>query len=346
MRKNGELILSKKQLLKNVEEIKKLSNGKKICAMIKANAYGHGIEEVVNILKGKVDFFGVANISEALEVRKVCKTSKILIVGKTDEFELCEKNNISLVIENLLQLQKLVEFKKRNYTENCINIHIKINTGMYRLGISSIKEFKEIFKICEENGINVEGVLTHFSTADCDSNFYEKQKRIFEKFICEIPKREMPIVHVGGSAVLLQNNDFDFDMIRVGIALYGYLKRTKVKKILQIKSHLIKVFEVKKGDRIGYANGFVAKENMKIGIVPLGYADGISRNLSNKAEVVVNGKKCKIVGYICMDMFFVDLSEKEANEGDEVIVFNDAKKWAQILGTTSYEVLTHFSLIR
>lgn len=346
MGKNGEIILSRKNLLNNLGEIKKLSNGRKVCAMIKANAYGHGLEEVVSILKGKVDFFGVANLNEALRTKKVFDEAKILIVGKTYEFKKCIENNISFSIESLSQLQKLVEFKNRNYTENCINIHIKINTGMNRLGISSVKEFKEIFRICEENGINVEGVLTHFSTADCDTDFFQKQKRIFEKFIREIPKRQMPIVHVGGSAVLLQKCDLDFDMIRVGIALYGYLKGTNVKKVLQIKSHLIKVFEVKKGERIGYANGFVAKQDMKIGVVPLGYGDGISRNLSNKAEVLVEGKKCKIVGYICMDMFFVDLSLTDAKEGDEVVVFDDAKKWAQILSTTSYEILTHFSLIR
>ena len=115
---------------------------------------------------------------------------------------------------------------------------------------------------------------------------------------------------------------------------------------MHVKSHLIKVCDVEAGDRIGYSNGFIAKENMKIGIVPLGYGDGISRNLSNKAEVEINKTKCKIVGHICMDMFFVDVSRAQAKEGDEVVVFKDAKKWAQILGTTSYEVLTHFSLIR
>lgn len=346
MGKNGEKIISKKQLLKNLEEIKKLANGKKICVMIKANAYGHGLSEIAGMLRGRVDFFGVANVNEALEARKVCKSSKILIVGKTFDFETCEKNNISFVIESFSQFSKLVEYVKDKNVKNCINIHIKMNSGMNRLGINSVKEFKEIYKLCEKFGICVEGILTHFATADCDSNFYEKQKTFFKKFLNEIPKREMPIVHVGGSATLLQNNDFDFDMIRVGIAIYGYLKKCNVKGILQIKSHLIKVFEVRKGDRIGYANGFVAKEDMKIGIVPLGYADGISRNLSNKAEVVVNGKKCKIVGYVCMDMFFVDLSGKEAKEGDEVIVFNDAKKYARILGISPYEVLTRFSLTR
>lgn len=346
MKKNGEIIVSKKQLIKNIEEIKKIAKGKKFCAMVKANAYGHGLENVAEILRNSVDFFGVANINEALAVRKICPNSKILIVGKTRFFKQCVLNNISFVIESLSQFEKLL-FEAKNWDNNpCINIHIKINSGMNRLGISNVKEFKKIYEECEKNNINVEGILTHFSTADCDEIYFEKQKVNFKKFLREIPKRQQPIVHVGGSAAVMGNLDFDFDMVRIGIGLYGYLKGTNVKPVLQVKSHLIKIFDVQAGERVGYSNGFIAKENMKIGIVPLGYGDGVSRNLSNKAEIEINKTKCKIVGYICMDMFFVDVSKVKAKEGDEVIVFKDAKKWAQILGTTSYEVLTHFSLMR
>ena len=346
MEKNGEIVVSKKQLIKNIEEIKKIARNKKICAMVKANAYGHGLENVVEKLRNSVDFFGVANINEALKIREICPNAKILIVGKTRFFKDCWENNLSFVIESFSQFENLMLQVKNNENYDCINIHIKINSGMNRLGISSVKEFKKIFEECEKNNINVEGVLTHFSTADCDENFFEKQKIVFKRFLKEIPKREQPIIHIGGSAAAISKMDFDFDMVRIGIGLYGYLKGANVKPVMQVKSNLIKVFDVEAGDRIGYSNGFIAKQNMKIGIVPLGYGDGISRNLSNKAEVEINKTKCKIVGHICMDMFFVDVSRAQAKEGDEVVVFKDAKKWAQILGTTSYEVLTHFSLIR
>ena len=172
MEKNGEIVVSKKQLIKNIEEIKKIAKNKKICAMVKANAYGHGLENVVEKLRNSVDFFGVANINEALKIREICPNSKILIVGKTRFFKDCWENNLSFVIESFSQFENLMLQVKNNENYDCINIHIKINSGMNRLGISSVKEFKKIFEECEKNNINVEGVLTHFSTADCDERFF------------------------------------------------------------------------------------------------------------------------------------------------------------------------------
>ena len=169
---------------------------------------------------------------------------------------------------------------------------------------------------------------------------------VFKKFVNSIPKREDPIVHIGGSGILNKNLDFEFSMARIGIAFYGYLAGINVKPILKIKSVLTKVFSVEKGARIGYGNGFVAKEKTKIGIVPLGYGDGVLRGLSNKAFVKIKNKKYRIIGNICMDMLFVELTGNNFFEGQEVVVFDNAKKWAQILGTIPYEVLTNFSSVR
>ena len=343
-----KLEISQKNLYGNLEKIKKIANNKKICVMVKANAYGHGINKICRLLENKVDFFGVANINEALKIRAITN-NKILIVGKTYEFDLCIKNNISFAIDGARHLEKLINFLNKKPTNNCINIHIKVNTGMNRLGVCDINEFKKLYYLCEENKINVEGVFTHFSTADCDSTFFLKQLKIFDNFINEIPKRNLPMVHVGGSGVLTQivnGVNFEFDMIRVGIALYGYCKGLKVKPVLKIKSNLIKVFTVEKGERVGYSNGFIATKQTKIGIVPLGYADGVYRKLKAGGLVKIKNKKYKIIGNVCMDMFFVDLTNSNINEGEEVVVFEDAKKWAQILGTIPYEILTNFSLVR
>ena len=147
MEKNGEIVVSKKQLIKNIEEIKKIAGNKKICAMVKANAYGHGLENVVEKLRNSVDFFGVANINEALKIREICPNAKILIVGKTRFFKDCWENNLSFVIESFSQFENLMLQVKNNENYDCINIHIKINSGMNRLGISSVKEFKKIYTI-------------------------------------------------------------------------------------------------------------------------------------------------------------------------------------------------------
>lgn len=344
MEKINKIEISKKQLLKNLEEIKIKSGGKKICAMVKANAYGLGINQICSILNGKVEFFGVANINEALEVRKLCPTSKILIVGKTNAFELCQKFNISFVIDDVAQLLRLVKFVKQAPGSNCINIHIKINSGMNRLGVKSEKELKEIFKICEKYSINVEGISTHFATADCDEKFFEKQKRKFENALRLVPKRINPIVHVGGSAAAAKV--CGANMLRVGIGLYGFMDGANVKSVVKLKSKIIKIFDVEKGERVGYANAFIAKQPTKVAILPIGYADGVSRNLSGKIDVVVCGKKRKTIGKICMDMMFVDVTGLNVLEGQEVVVLYDVKKWAQILNTTCYEILTNLNLVR
>ncbi|MDD4110460.1 MAG: alanine racemase [Clostridia bacterium] len=358
---NGIKVINKRYLENNINEIKKLS-GKKICAMVKADAYGHGIREISNILKGKVDYLGVSNIDEALIIRENDKDTKILLVGKTNLFKECVEKDISFIIESFEHFNSLLKFYYE-YLFNksiklCINIHLKINSGMNRLGIKSIEEFKKIYKLAMQNSINIEGVSTHFATADCDNRFLNRQILMFKKFIKEIPINEKPIINVGGSAILREENreSFnDFDMVRVGIAMYGYNAdkiSKKIKPILKIESKIIKIINIKKGEFVGYSKGFQADRDMIVGVVPLGYGDGIPRNLSNKinVDIVTKGKhihKCAVIGKICMDMFFIDLTEiKNVYEGDKIIVVKNVKKWAELLQAIPYEILTNFGLIR
>ncbi len=345
----GKKIINRKNLLYNINVIKEITN-KKVCAMVKANAYGHGIETIYSYLHNYVDLFGVANINEAMNLKRIDKYSKVLIVGKTLNFRECIKNKISFTIESMEHFSSLIDYIKDETLKEEINIHIKINTGMNRLGISKIDEFKHIFVIAERYGINIEGISTHFATADNDINFLNYQIENFNRFLTYIPKRYNPVIHVGGSGLLyrkLNLLDLDFDMIRVGIALYGYTNcKIKFKPVMSIDSKIIKIFELKEGEYLGYSKGFLAKKDMKIGVVPLGYGDGISRNLSNNFSVKIKGELYESIGYICMDMFFVDLKEKEIQEGEEVKVFYNAKKWASILNTIPYEILCNLSNIR
>ena len=347
----GKIFISKKNLLFNIESVKKQLKNKKICFMVKANAYGHGIEEIVKLSQDYVDWYGVSNVNEAMRIRVVSKFAKILIVGKTNSFSKCAKNRFSFFIESKEHFYNLLEYLNKNPCDKkFIKIHLKVNCGMNRLGISEVNEFIEIYNLSLKHKIFIEGVATHFSTPDCNKKIYIKQQRKFKEFLQKIPFNENPIISIGGSGIINQEilgNKFNFNMIRTGLILYGYgSKALKLKPVLSVNSHLIKIFTLKKGEFLGYGNGYMASSDIKIGVVPLGYGDGVSRNLSNNFSVIINKKKAQSVGFICMDMFFVDLTNIKAKVGDKVIVFNNAKKWAKLLGTIPYEVLTNFRLIR
>ncbi|MBO4413029.1 MAG: alanine racemase [Clostridia bacterium] len=349
-----------KNLNYNISYIKTLIGNKKICAMVKADAYGHGLERIVKSLND-VDFFGAANLKEALEVRKINKQAKILIVGKTTQFEICAKNNVSVTISSLDELKFLIK-NLHNYAK--INIHFKVNCGMNRYGFSSFSQFKDAYKLAVLNNVNVEGVFTHFSCIGEDKEQFEKQKLKFLKFLQYIPKNQIPIIHVGGSGVIFEKNfktaynlpsyNILFDMARVGIALYGYppFKTShKLKKVMKIESPIVQINTLKKGEFLGYGLGFKAKQDMKIAVLPLGYADGMRRDLTGKIKVkYCKNKKtyfCKVLGKICMDCMFIDISKvPDAKVGDRIIVMDNAEHFAKAAGTISYEILTNFSKMR
>lgn len=317
-------IISKDKILENLS----IFSDKKVCAMVKANAYGFGVKEVVEILKPYVEYFGVANVDEGIAVRKFAPDSKILIVGKTYNIDACRENNLEYPICSVYDALYSLKGSK---------VHIKIDSGMHRLGICDEDELKTVIDILLEKNIDIVGVFTHFATLDCDEQYFNVQLAEFRNKLSILPPSIKPLIHVGGSYSLSKVIP-EADMIRIGKGLYfGAIK---------IVSRLVRVFNVHAGDRVGYANKFIAKKDMKIGIVPLGYADGLKRMLANKYHMLIKGQKCRIVGNICMDMFAVDISKVKAIEGDSVIVLYDEAKLAKQLKTSSYEVTTDFNHIR
>lgn len=367
-------IILKNKLLNNVRIIKsRLNSSCKLCAMVKANAYGHGLKEIVEILKNNVDFFGVANLHEALKVKYITNSSNILIVGRTSNLLETIQNDISFAIISKEQFEELLNFL-HNYAKTYevdlsskVKIHIKINCGMNRFGINKLSEFKYIYKQAMKNNIQVEGVFTHFPCIE-NKLIYEKQKMFFNMFLKEIPNNQNPIVHIGGSGVILKrknkkqiynlpNIDINFNMVRVGILLYGYgddglLKG--LKPVMKIESKIVNIIDVKKGEYVGYGTNFKAKTDMKIAVVPVGYADGLPRSFNTDGYLKVvceeDGKKashnCKITGNICMDLTMIDVTAINAKVGDRVIVLSDADSMARKLKTISYEILTNFSKLR
>lgn len=328
---NSVFEINKENLFNNLQALP----CKNICAMVKADAYGHNLETIAKLLFGRVNFFGVANINEALRIRVFDKATPILIVGLISDFESAIKNNISFVVDDEKQIEKIINLKLNMPAK----IHLVINTGMNRIGINKLKKFNKIIKIIKKNSKKIifEGILTHFSTCECDKKYFNIQKNKFKKYLNKIPKEFSPIISLGGSGVLknINPNSFHKFMFRIGIDLY-----TTPNNVLSVKSKIVKIFEVKKNQRVGYSNGYIAKENKKIGLVPLGYYDGINRMLGNNAYVKVNNQYCKIIGNVCMDMFFIDLTSLNAKLDDEVEVFFNSFYWADICQTLPYEILT------
>ncbi len=330
----SKCVINRKSLLKNFEVVKKYCPN--IIAMVKADAYGHGVKNVCNALFGKVKYFGVACLYEALQIRKFDKNTKILIVGFCENYLTAIKNNISFTIENIEDFENLLKIIKKNkfYLEKykkIANIHLKINTGMNRLGFKREEDFENLIKLYLRNElknfINIEGVFTHFAS----KKTIKFQLNTFKNYINLIPSAINPIIHIGGSIGKIEANFCKNIYLRVGIDLY-----TNPYNVMSIESVVLKIQEVKNGDVVGYDFGYKAEKNEKIAIIPLGYADGINRKTSG-SYIQINSKSYRIVGNICMDMFFV-LVDDSVKRFDKVII--NFKNWDKKCKTINYEILT------
>ncbi|MBO5309953.1 MAG: alanine racemase [Clostridia bacterium] len=327
----SKMIFCGKTLKKNFDALPT----KNVCAMVKANAYGMGLKRVCKTLLGKAKFFGVATLEEALSIRKFDKQTPVLLVGVCSDFALAAANNISVTVENENQFFQIQKLKI-----SAIKIHIKINTGMNRFGFNNKKQLKKILnKIKKNKKIVFEGFYTHFYATENKKTTLMQLKK-FEKFVDLIPQNFQPIIHIGGGGVVdaLEFDQYKNYMVRVGLKLY--------ENVVKIKSQIVKIFDVRRRENVGYSGAFVAKKKTRVGIVPLGYADGINRALGGRGYVRISGKLCKIIGNVCMDSFFVDITRVACNVGDEVLVFDDAADWAKIAQTIPYEILTNLNFAR
>lgn len=324
--------------MKNIKEINPQNllynlsrfGGKKICAMVKANAYGHGTKEIVSLLKDRVEMFGVSSVEEGVEVRKICETP-VFVVAKTDEFKLCKKYNLDVIVEDENDVKAIAKYG--------LNCHVKINSGMNRYGIKTSLAAKILNDALNEYEVFPKSICTHFSKTDdkfVTQNEYQRFLKLRACFSQKLP------VCFGGSNIAAYN--FDFDILRLGIGLYGYESKG-LKPVMLIKSFVRKIFYARAGEFVGYENGFMVKKSGFFAVVPVGYADGLVRYLSNKFCVEINSKKYRAIGNICMDCFFVEI-DSVVKVGDEVIVLKNAQDFAKKSKTISYEILTNFSKFR
>ena len=330
----NKFIIIKENLINNIKQVATQNLKSKICAMVKANAYGVGINQVVKIIDKYVDFYGVACFFEAQNLKNFTK-KKILIVGAL------EKNNIKKRFSYTCSCLEDVRFLK--YLNRKINIHLKVNSGMNRFGFNSIEDFTLALKEIKFSKLNLEGVYTHFAT---DDSFVDVQMECFNKYVNVLKENKFfPIIHADNSVVNLKCNHH-LNMVRVGFNLYG-LNEYNFNTAIKICSKIVQINNVKKGELVGYNYKCVASKDLSVAVVPVGYADGFSIKLIG-FDLYLQNKKCKVLN-VCMDCFMLDVTNLNIKKGTEVPILdevNSLTRYANFLGVSEYEVLTNFSYIR
>ena len=313
----------------------KLPSNIKILGVIKANAYGHGAVEIGKFLDGKCDFFGVACIEEAVELKKAEIKTPILILGRVFPFDIetAVKYDVRIPIfsyDDAVALSNEAVKQGKN-----MPFHFCIDTGMSRIGFQVSEESADICKsITELPNIFAEGLFSHFATADeKDLSKAVKQRNKYKEFCKMLSDRgiEIPIKHLNNSAGIMNFDEY-FDMCRMGIITYGLYPSDEVHKdildlepIMSWHAKISHIKELEPNREISYGGTFKTDRVTKVATVPVGYADGFPRCLSNKGKVIINGKYAKILGRVCMDQFMVDVSDIECNINDEVVLFGTQK---------------------
>jgi len=343
---------------------KRIGKEAKILAVVKANAYGHGAVRIsIKLENLGVDFLGVATCEEGIELREAHLTVPIIVLGGffKGQCNYTKQYDLIPVIYNLESAEELSHCARKSNSR--IKIHVKIDTGMGRLGIlpSETKVFFQRLK--KLNNLEIEGVLSHLADNNQDNHsgweFTQRQAMLFKQQIEQLHQMGLhpPYEHLANSAAIIDKNTDLFNVVRPGIMLYGAYpaKRFKqvidLKPVMNLKTKIISLKKVSPGTSISYGRTFKCKKESLIATLPIGYADGYSRFLSHKGEVLIRGRKAPIVGVVCMDMVMVDVTEVQGvSLDDEVVLMGSqghekitAEEIAEKIGTISYEVLCGIS---
>lgn len=341
-----KLIVDLQKFICNIRHIKaRLPVGTKFLAVVKADAYGHGAVALSNVAKEEdVDYFGVATVSEAIELRESGIRTPILLLAEPTDWERVKPiiyYGITLMVYSDEFLNKLASiadaYKKK------VKVHLKVDTGMTRLGVAPEKAVDFVKKIMSNNQFELEGVATHLADSDnADLSYSRMQIETFEKVLFWLSKEgiNVPIRHVSNSAGTVNPLMPFFDMVRVGLDLY--------KGIMSFTAKILYVKTIGPGESVGYCLTYKSDKKIRIAVISVGYGDGYSRALSNKGRVLVNGKYCPIIGSICMDMTMIAVADDvEVNIGDDVVLIGSqedkeitVQEIADLIGTIDYEVMT------
>ena len=339
-----------------------LSPGTKMRGVIKTNGYGHGSIPVGKMLE-KLDFvfgYAVATPEEAMQLREAGLEKAILILGYTFPYcyEKLAENDIRPAVFREDSLDLLCDAARKDGKK--MKVHIKVDTGMGRIGITPDDEGIEfVKKVLSKAELEIEGVFTHFAKADeADKAYAHEQYRKFKSFTDRIEKElgyRIPLKHCANSATIIEMPDMQMDMVRAGITLYGLMPSDEVilgdvslTAALSLHSHISYIKTVHEGESISYGGLFTAEKDTRVATVPLGYGDGYPRMLTGKGSVLIHGKRCRILGRICMDQFMVDVSEiTDVREGDPVVLIGrqgdeciTAEEIGDLSGRFNYELVS------
>lgn len=341
----------------NLEALKANTRpGTKLCAVVKADGYGHGAVPIGKRLLGLADFFALATVEEAFNLRRNGIRKPLLVLGYTQQEAFSEaiREEIRLTVYDYKTAKEISEAAKRS--GKTAFIHIKLETGMNRLGFQPGEEALSVVEaVSHLPGVCLEGLFSHFARADeKDKESAGKQYALFEEFVQSLEKRgvRIPVKHMGNSAAIIDLPEYDVDMVRAGIALYGMYPSLEVERervpltpALRLVAKVIFVKTIEAGEAVGYGGTFVAKKRTRIATISIGYGDGYPRNLSGKGYVLLHGKRVPVVGRVCMDQIMADVSDAgDVKAGDEAVLLGrdneeciSVEELAALAGTFNYE---------
>ncbi|SHF25716.1 alanine racemase [Schwartzia succinivorans] len=343
----------------NISAIKsRVADGAKFCAVVKADAYGHGAVAVAReaVAQG-ADYLAVAVLSEAVKLREAGFTTPILILGPTQpqEADVVVRYRITQAVFTVEQAAALAAAALRQHTH--AKVHLAVDTGMGRIGVRPGNAGAVAAAIAGLPGIWLEGMFSHFASADSKDKMYAaEQFRRFQEAVAAVEARgiKLELRHIANSAAILEMPETHLDMVRAGIILYGLWPSDEVehvidlRPVMKVKARLSCVKDYHPGETVSYGRTFMASREMRVGTLPVGYADGYTRLYAGKAVVEINGQRVPVVGRICMDQCMVDVTDVNgARVGDEAVLFGSptltADEAAGWLGTINYEVVCMIS---
>lgn len=353
-------IISSSNLKRNYLTIRKKVNDRKIMAVVKADAYGHNVKFVVDTLNSlgpkKPEYFAVATVDEGVELRELGIKQPILIFDPVDKFQVNKLFVHSLIpsIFSKDHIKILLSERKKIKSTKKIWVHIKVDTGMNRLGIDHDKCIDFVKSISSMKEFLIDGIFTHLATSDeQNDSFARLQIKRFKSVLTSLQSNKITygLAHAANSGAIIDYPDSYFDMVRPGISLYGYYPSLKTSEsiklypVLSLVSKVSTVKSIKRNESVSYSRRYIAGKQTRIISVPIGYADGVPRNLSNKAKAIIKGKLYDQIGTVTMDRVMFEIGDDDINVNDEVILLGksgpnkiDAWDWSKIINTIPYEI--------
>lgn len=355
--------ISRTALLYNLRLFKKSVGSKvEVMPIVKSNAYGHGFKEIVSIIGNECDWLGVVDASEAISLRQLGFRKKIFVLSyvETDRLAEAVKKRIDLPVYDLVMARKINDASR---SLNMIaSVHLKIDTGAGRVGVLPSDAVNFVKKLAAYKNVKLVGLYSHFASAEDNERYTELQFRKFMHvfdMLSEL-KISVPYRHFACSAAIMTKPQARFNLVRLGVSLYGLwpsvtvlkkvsraLPHFKLRPALTWKTKVIQVKDIPAGTKVGYGCTYTAKRKMKLAIIGVGYWEGFDRKLSNRGTVIIKGIACPIVGRICMNISMVDVSRvKSVKAGDEITLLGggqSAEEIAAKVGTINYEVVTRIN---